>query len=80
MAQLAKTSVRDFEFDRPKPKRNDHFDILRTEYAKMAITTRLGNVKFFPYGPGAFVLANECTVVGVRREGRRVCVALDVQP
>ena len=60
MAQLAKTSVRDFEFERPKVKRNDHFGILRTEYAKMAITTRLGNVKFFPYGPGAFVLANEC--------------------
>ena len=46
MAQLAKTSGRDFEFDKPKPKRNDHFDILRTEYAKMAITIRLGIVKF----------------------------------
>ena len=46
MAQLAKTSVRDFEFERPKVKRNDHFGILRTEYAKMAITIRLRIVKF----------------------------------
>ena len=46
MAQLAKTSVRDFEFDKPNAKRNDHFDILRTEYAKMAITIRLRIVKF----------------------------------
>ena len=60
MAQWAKTSVRDVEFDKPKANCDDHFAIFCTEYAKMAITTRLGNVKFFPYGPGAFVLANEC--------------------
>ena len=75
MAQLAKTSVPYVKFDRLKTHRDLHFALL-----EMAITVRLVNVNFLPYGPRIFVLANECTVVRASREGRRVCVALDVQP
>ena len=81
IAQLAKTSVSYVKFERPSANRDNHFAILCTEYVKVVITIRLRYVKFFfPYGPRTFVLTNECTVVGARREGRRVCVALDVQP
>ena len=43
MAQLAKTSVRDVEFDRLKTYLDFHFAIL-----EMGIGVRLVNVNFFP--------------------------------